>query len=92
MSFPSPDELDKQVTVQISRWIELYSEECRMIDDNYDFTMKLVKMLLLKEPAYLFTDSSGRIFGKGQDGTFYPFHTEYQGKLVGYKISKRAAN
>jgi hypothetical protein len=63
-----------------------------MLDDNYDFTMRIVKTLLLKEPAYLFTDSSGRIFGKGEDGIYYPFHTEHNGRLIGYKISKRAAN
>jgi len=92
MNFPSPSELDKQSKIKIDRWIDLYSEECRMLDENYNFTMKIVKMLLLKEPAFLFSDLTGRLWGKGENEIFYPFHFEYGNKLIGYKISKRAAN
>ena len=91
MSFPTPQELDAQSKIKIDRWIDVDSEECRDKDDNYAFTKKCIK-LGFQEQAYLFTDLHGRIWGKGQDGYFYPFHFEYGKKLIGYRLSKKAAN
>lgn len=89
--FPSPKELDAQSKIQIFKWIEFESEECKGIDDNYALTKKMIK-LGFQEPAYFFTDSLGRIFGRGIDNYFYPFHFEYKGKLIGYRLSKKAVN
>ena len=87
----SPKELDSQSKIRIDRWIELDSEECRSLDDNYAFTKQCLK-LGLEEPAMLAFDSSGRIWGRGVDNVFYPFHMEYKGQLIGYRLSKKAAN
>jgi len=48
--------------------------------------------MLMKEPAYLFTDSMGRVWGKGENGKYYPYHYDYGKKLYGIRISKKAAN
>ncbi len=89
---PAPKDLDAQSKIMIDEWIDVDSERCKEIDDDYLLTKKMVRLLYAKEPAYLFTDSLGRLFGKGEDGFYYPFHTEYNGKLIGYKLSKMAAN
>lgn len=91
MSFPSPAGLDAQSKIHVDRWIELYSEEWRMLDETPEFTKQIVK-LGFKEPAYLFTDTNGRIWGKGEDGRYYPFHFNHGAKVIGYRITKRAAN
>jgi hypothetical protein len=83
-----PKKLDAQCKIKISRWVDLHSDECKIMDDNYALTKKMYKMLFGKE---MFVDFSGRIWGGGRDG-FYPFHFEYNGALVGYKISKLASN
>ncbi len=88
----TPNQLDAQSKIQVDRWVEVESDECRTLDDNYSLTKKMIHMLHDKKPAYLFTDSLGRLFGKGTDGLFYPFHFEYNGKLIGYRLSKKAAN
>jgi len=88
----SPKELDTQSKIKISKWIDVESEECRALDDNYALTKKMIRMLYEKEPAYLFTDQRGYLWGMGEDGRYYPFHFEYQGKLIGYRLSKKAAN
>jgi hypothetical protein len=87
----TPVQLDAQSPIKIDRWIDIDSDEWRELDDNPSFTKKLVK-LGFKEPAYLATDSNGRIWGRGEDGTFYPFHFSRGKTLIGYRISKRAAN
>jgi len=87
----SPVELDRQSSVKIDRWIEIDSEEWRNMDDNPDFTKKILK-LGMKEPAFIFSDSRGRLWGKGKDGSFYPFHFEYGSLRIGYRISRMAAN
>lgn len=91
-NFPAPKELDAQSKIKIDRWVDVDSEECKELDDNYALTKKMIRMLHDKEPAYLFTDSLGRLFGKGVDGLYYPFHFESYGKLIGYRLAKKAAN
>jgi hypothetical protein len=90
--FPSPQELDAQSKIQISRWIDIESQECREIDENYSFTKQMIRTLHDQEPQYLFTDQNGRLWGKGVDQRYYPFHMEYKGKLIGYRLSKKASN
>lgn len=89
--FPSPKELDAQALIKVDAWVDLDSERWREIDDDPALTRKWLK-LLMKEPAYLFTDSDGRVWGKGENGIYYPYHTEYGKKLYGVRISKKAAN
>ncbi len=88
----TPNQLDAQSKIQVDRWVEVESDECRTLDDNYSLTKKMIRKLYEEQPAYLFTDSLGRLFGKGVDGLYYPFHFESYGKLIGYRLAKKAAN
>jgi hypothetical protein len=85
----TPKELDDQCKIKIDKWIDLYSEECRELDSDYQLTLKWFKIL---QGETLFTDRDGRLWGRGKDGYLYPFHFEYGKKLIGYRISARAAN
>lgn len=88
----TPNQLDLQSKIVINRWLDVDSAECREIDDNYSLTKKMIKMLHETEPKYLFTDTLGRLWGKGEDGYCYPFHFNYGKELVGYRISRKASN
>ena len=88
----SPKQLDVQAKIKIDYWLDVESERCKEIDNNYAFTKKMIKMLYDQSPQYLFTDNLGRFWGCGEDGVYYPFHMEYNGQLVGYRLSKKAAN
>lgn len=83
--------LDEQSLVKIDRWVDIDSDECKVMDDDHDFTKKVQRMGF-QDPPFLFTDSDGRIWGKGEGDRFYPFHFEYGKKLIGYRISKKASN
>lgn len=85
-----PKELDELSPVKIERWIDIDSEDFREMDDNPGLTKKLMKIGF--ETGTMFTDSLGRIWGKGHDGKIYPFHFNKGKRLFGYRISKRAAN
>lgn len=87
----SPGELDEQSPVHIHRWVDVHSEECRMMDDDHSLTMRIMRMGF-QEPPFFFTDSMGRIFGKGEGGKYYPFHMEYGNQLIGFRLPKKAAN
>jgi hypothetical protein len=86
----SPQELDAQSSTKVERWIDVHSQECRDMDDTREFTLKCLKIGF--EDGYMFTDSLGRIWCKGQDGRMHPFHFEYGKKLIGYRLPKTAAN
>lgn len=88
---PSPQELDKQSAVVIAKWVDLGSEEWLSLDDDPGLTKKVVRMLT-NEPAYLAVDSLGRLWGRGENGRYYPFHVENGKNLIGIRISKKAAN
>lgn len=90
--FPSPPELDKQSKIKIDRWLDVDSSECRELDNNYVFTKKIIRQLYDQEPAYLFTDQNGRLWGRGENNAYYPFHFTSFGKNIGYRLSKKAAN
>ena len=89
----SPSELDRQSPVKIVRWIDVDSEEAKANDDNRALTKQMLKMGF-QEPAFMFVDTLGRIWGKGKEGSFYPFHFELGPTrlLYGFKISAKAAN
>lgn len=88
---PTPQQLDLQSPIKIDRWIAIDSEEWKELDDNPVLTKRMLRLMFI-EPAYLFTDSMGRIWGKGQDGSYYPFHFNKGSKLFGYRLPKLAAN
>jgi hypothetical protein len=88
---PAPKELDAQSQIVISKWVDLDSEEWRQLDDDPSFTKKIIR-LGMQEPAYLATDLSGRIWGRGENGRYYPLHFENGKRLIGVRISKKAAN
>ncbi len=86
-------ELDAQSPVKIDRWIDVDSEECKDMDETPDFTRKIMRIGF--EDGWLFTDLQGRIWGHAkneENGPFFPFHFEWGSQLIGYRISKRAAN
>lgn len=89
--FPGPKELDAQSKIKIDRWVDIDSEEWRDLDDDPGLTKRLIKIGFQK-PEYFFTDSLGRIWGRGEDGFFYPFHFSSYGKNIGYRLPKKAAN
>lgn len=87
----TPAQLDAQCPVKIDRWVDVHSDECKVIDDDLHwFTLKCMKIGF--EDGWMFTDSLGRLWGKGKDNKLFPYHTEYGKELVGYRISARAAN
>jgi hypothetical protein len=90
-AFPSPQELDRQAKIIVDEWLEVESDLCRQMDDNYLLTKKIIK-LGFQEPAYLFADSNGRLWGRGEDDHYYPFHFIVEDKVIGYRLSKKAAN
>jgi hypothetical protein len=88
----TPKQLDNQSLIRIDRWIDVDSVECRKLDDNYKLTKRIIRDLYEQEPASLFTDSLGRFWDKGVNGIYFPYHFEYGKKLIGYRMSKKAAN
>lgn len=91
MSFPSPKELDAQSLVQLDGWVDLDSERWREVDSDPGLTKKWLHMLM-REPAYLFTDTNGRVWGRGENGVYYPYHLEYGKKKFGIRMPKKAAS
>jgi hypothetical protein len=89
--FPSPMELDAQSSIQLDGWVDLDSERWREVDDDPGLTKKFIR-LGFQEPAFFFTDSFGRIWGKGENGKYYPYHLSYGKKKYGIRIAKKAAN
>ena len=89
--FPSPKELDEQSLIQLDGWVDIDSERWREIDDDPALTKKWLK-LGLQEPAYFFIDTDGRVWGRGENGYWYPYHIDYGKKKYGLRIAKKAAN
>lgn len=77
--------MEAQSPVKIDRWIDLESEEAKRIDKYPQFTKDIIRLNICE------TDDLGRLWGKGE-GYYYPLHDEYQGKLVGWRLSKKAVN
>jgi hypothetical protein len=87
----SAKQLDEQSSIKIDRWLDVHSDECKSIDDNREFTLHCLK-LGMREPAFLFTDSRGYLWGYGKEGKYFPFHLEHGSKLIGLKLSAKASN
>jgi hypothetical protein len=96
----SPEELDAQSPVKISRFIDIDSQECKEMDEDRAFTKKLILMGFEgngpDDPPFMYLDKNGRIWGrnpKNPSSPHYPLHfTSPRGELIGYKMSKKAAN
>ena len=88
----SPKELDAQSPVKISRWLDIDSEECKELDQDRQFTNKILRFGF--EDKWLKVDAQGRVFGLDpQNNLYYPLHFEGRKKeLIGYRITKKAAN
>ena len=89
--FPSPQELDAQSPIKINRWVDIDSEEFYELDEDPGLTKKFLR-LGFQEPAFFFTDTLGRIWGKGENGKYYPYHFNRGKTLYGYRMAKKAAN
>lgn len=88
----NPKELDAQNIIKIDEWVDIDSERWREVDDNPSFTKKIIR-LGFEEPPFLFADTLGRLWGKSKETErYFPFHLEYGKKLIGFRISKKAAN
>jgi hypothetical protein len=77
----TPKQLDQQCPVKIDKWVDVYSEACKEIDDNHSITIKWMKIGL--EDKFLHTDRDGRLWGKGEADRYYPYHLSYGGQLIG---------
>ena len=86
----TPAQLDAQSRIPLDGWLDMNSTECKSKDDNIAFTKKCLR-IGMKE-GFLFTDNFGRVWGKGDNGTYYPFHFEFYKKLYGYRLATKAAN
>lgn len=86
----SPRELDNQSTIQIDGWLDIDSEECRYKDTNFQLTKQWLRIGL--EDKYLFLDSHGRVWGKGNNEKMYPYHITYGKKIYGIRVAKKASN
>lgn len=86
----SPKQLDEQSSVKIERWLDMNSKECLDMDSDPNFTKKCYR--IGTESGMLDVDNRGRIWGKGKDGGYFPFHFEYGKLLYGYRVARLAAN
>ena len=87
----SPKELDMQSPVVIDKWIDINSDQARMLDDDLDLSKKMMRIGL--EANMMFFDNDGRMWGRDEKKSIcYPFHFESGKKLIGYRSCKKAAN
>jgi hypothetical protein len=86
---PSPKELDDQATTKIDKWLDMYSEDVKLMDDNHELTLKWFKMFFGNE---LFNDSMGRLWFRTEGGLFNPYHFVYGKSFYGYRVAKLASN
>lgn len=88
---PTPKQLDAQSPVRIHRWLDIDSEECRAQDETNQNARKWLRQQM--ESGFMFLDSDGRVWCKHRDKPeYYPYHFESGSSLIGYRISKKAAN
>jgi hypothetical protein len=88
---PTPSELDEQSEVHLDGWVYVDSERWREVDDDPTLTKRWLRLGFM-EPAFLFTDAIGRVWGQGNGGKWYPYHLEYGKKKFGIRISTKAPN
>lgn len=100
MNTRSPQELDAQSPVKIDRWIDVGSQDHKDLDEDRQFTMKLIHMGFddggPNDPAWMYTDAKGRIWGhdpRNPEKPHYPLHFDGpRGEKIGYRLPKKAAN
>lgn len=79
-------DVEKNSKIKIDRWIDINSAEFKKTDKYPAFTKRTLELGL---GSFLFTDELGRIWAKGTD-CYYPFHDEYKGENIGYRIVAKA--
>ena len=85
--------LDIQSPVIIDKWIDIDSEEFKRLNspEEIKITKYFLKVGFGKDP-FMFVDELGRIWGKGDNGIFWPFHFKFEKKNFGHRISSKAVN
>lgn len=79
----TPAELDAQSPIKVNRWVDVHSDECKIIDDGtHDFTLLCIKYGM--EDGSMFTDSLVRLWGKWGNGPCHPFHAEYGSQIIDF--------
>jgi hypothetical protein len=86
----SPEELEKQSPIKIDEWVDIDSPKALELDPDHKLTKKWLKIGF--EDKFLFTDSRGQIWGRGNDGRFFPYHFNVGKKLYGFRLSTLASN
>ena len=87
----SHDELIKQSPVKITRWIDVDGIESKEIDDDRQFTKKI--LLIGEEDGFLSIDAQGCIWGLDEKrDRYYPFYIECGKDLLGFCLPKKALN
>lgn len=76
MNVMTPEQLDAQSAIKIDKWVDLESEDAKLMDDNRDLTKKMLRIGF--EEGVMITDSDGRVWGHDpKGGPWFPFHFEY---------------
>lgn len=83
-------ELDRHIEVELEEWLDINSARLQEMDDDPALTRWFLKLGL--EGGFLQTDSEGRVFGEKEDGTYFPFHVESNGKKYGIRLATKASN
>lgn len=87
----TPAELDQQSPVKIDHWIDWNSEESKTLDNARAATKQMIRAGFLK--GMMIFDTNGRIWGLNDlDNKFYPLHFKNGDRLIGYRMSEKAAN
>lgn len=86
----TPKQLDAQSVIVLDGWVDMDSERWKEVDDSPAFTKRCMKIGL--ESNYLVIDTSGRLWGMGENKLYYPFLLEYGKKKYGIRLPKKAAN
>lgn len=81
----TPSEFENQSPIKINKWIDIGSEEHRMLDPDYKLAISWFKMLT--KSGDLVTDSLGRIWGKSKNNNWYPYHFNIGKINYGYRQS-----
>jgi hypothetical protein len=86
-------EVEKKSIVKINRWVDVDSKEFKEMSSPAEIilTKKVVKAISFKDSG-ISTDELGRIWSKNEDGSFWPLHSEIGKEIIGFKVSKMAAN
>ncbi len=81
-------ELDLQNQVEIDRWVDYDSPEFKKIDQYPYFTKQCLQYGF--EAEFMIIDDKARVWGRGADGRYFPFHLEDGKKKVGVRLPGKA--